>query len=67
VAGVIASPVPGDHPAVKLGLGRCRVTRPKRRSRSELLTTLTNENPIAAPATMGLSKPIVASGIAAVL
>ena len=37
--------------------GSCRVSRPKRRSRSELVTTLTEENPIAAHATMGFSPP----------
>ncbi len=42
-------------------------SRPKRRSRSELVTTLTEENPIAAPATTGFNMPSAASGIAAVL
>lgn len=37
----------------------------KRRSRSELLTTETLENAIAAPAITGLRKPIAASGNAA--
>nr|WP_232525675.1 hypothetical protein [Mycobacterium intracellulare] len=45
----------------------CRVWRPKRRSRSELVTTLTEESPIAAPAMIGLSRPSAARGIAAVL
>jgi hypothetical protein len=41
--------------------------RPKRRSRSELVTTLTLENAIAAPAIIGLSSPSAATGMAAVL
>ncbi len=45
----------------------CQTSRPNRRSRSELVTTLTEENPIAAPATIGFSTPSAASGIAAVL
>jgi hypothetical protein len=40
---------------------------PKRRSRSELATTLTLDNAMAAPAMTGLSNPAAASGIAAVL
>ena len=39
----------------------------KRRSRSELPTTSTDENAIAAPAIIGLSRPSAASGIAATL
>jgi hypothetical protein len=50
---------------------RCRVVvptaRPKRRSRSELPTTLTLEAAIAAPAITGSSNPAAASGIAAAL
>jgi len=41
--------------------------RAKRHRRSELVTTLTLDNAIAAPATIGLSRPTAASGIAAVL
>ena len=41
--------------------------RPKRRSRSELLTTLTELNAIAALAMIGLRIPAAASGIAATL
>src|SRR4029453_10646561 len=40
---------------------------PKRRSCSELATTLTLENAMAAPAIPGLSSPAAASGMAAVL
>ncbi len=39
----------------------------KRSRRSEFATTLTEENPIAASAMTGLSRPNAASGIAAVL
>lgn len=42
-------------------------TRPKRRSRRELVTTLTDENAMAAPAIIGLRRPMAARGIAAVL
>jgi hypothetical protein len=41
--------------------------RPKRRRRSELATTLTLDNAMAAPATIGLNRPRAASGIAATL
>jgi hypothetical protein len=41
--------------------------RPKRRRRSELPTTLTLDRAMAAPATIGLSSPRAASGIAATL
>jgi hypothetical protein len=41
--------------------------RPKRRRRSELVTTLTLEKAMAAPASTGLSRPAAASGIAAAL
>jgi len=37
-----------------------------RSSRSELVTMLTEESPIVAPAMTGLSRPNAASGIAAV-
>ena len=40
---------------------------PKRRSRSELATTLTLDNAMAAPAITGLSSPAAASGMAAML
>jgi hypothetical protein len=40
---------------------------PKDRSRRLLLTTKTDENAIAAPATTGLSRPAIASGRAAAL
>lgn len=43
------------------------LSRPKRRSRRELVTTLTEENAMAAPAMIGLSSPSAASGMAAVL
>ena len=43
------------------------VHRPKRRSRSELATTLTLENAIAAPATIGDRNPSAAMGMASVL
>lgn len=48
---------------------RCQrgVWRWKWRRRSELLTTLTLEKAMAAPAMTGLSRPAAASGIAAVL
>ena len=39
----------------------------KRSRRGELATTLTEENPIAAPAMIRLSRPAVASGIASTL
>ena len=39
----------------------------KRRNRSELVTTLTDEKAIAAPATTGLSSPTAARGMAATL
>jgi len=41
--------------------------RPKRRGRSEFVTTLTLEKAMAAPATIGDRKPSAAMGIASVL
>lgn len=58
----------GNHPTKHQVMDHAvRPSRPKRRNRSELVTTLTEENPIAAPATTGFSAPSAASGIAAVL
>ena len=47
--------------------GEGRSQRPARRRRSELVTTMTLEQAMAAPAIMGLSSPAAASGIAATL
>ena len=49
-----------------VAVGHVRTLR-KRRSRSEFETTKTLENAIAAAATIGLSRPATASGIAATL
>ena len=53
--------------APSLGGGAPAGRQAKRRSRSELLTTSTDENAMAAPAIIGLSSPNAASGIAATL
>ncbi len=66
--GISASSVTPSSCDVNYLSGRCRGNcRPKRRSRSELVTTLTEENPIAAPAMIGFSRPSAARGMAAVL
>ena len=46
---------------------RSRATPRNRRSRSEFVTTNTDENAIAPAAMIGLSSPSAASGIAATL
>jgi hypothetical protein len=56
-----------DGRAALLGCHQDAPLAPKRRSRSELATTLTLDNAMAAPATTGLSSPAAASGMAAVL
>ena len=77
----IAAPATGV-PATRTGIAgrtsphelatwrRCRARWPyqrNRRNRRLLLTTNTLENAIAAPATMGDNRPVIASGIAATL
>lgn len=56
-----------SSPAASAALGRLRFDHLNPRSRRLLLTTKTLENAIAAPAIMGLSNPMAASGRAATL
>jgi hypothetical protein len=58
---------PGHQPPHQNVHGDERAQRPKRRSRSELLTTETLEKAIAAAAIIGLSRPEAARGMAAML
>lgn len=60
------SPGPAQVAATGFG-GPLGTAHPARRRRRELVTTMTLEDAMAAPAIMGLSSPAMASGMAATL